>query len=652
MKSAKYEMSIDLNVLNHLGINLYSNIPAVLAEAVANSWDADATRVDIDIKSDTKVISINDDGHGMTTDAINKKFLTVGYQRRDKGEAVTKRFKRKVMGRKGIGKLSLFSIADTIEVHSIKGTQKNGFIMSLPEIKKHIKTKSAKYHPAPVDPRNIKIKKGTKIILKDFRKTVNRSEKPLRTRLSRRFSIIGTKNNFEIHVNGNPITPEDRDYYHKLEYVWHYGTLTSPNKASFTKAKAIAKRPQKSFTGWIGTADHSGALTPKDDENLNRIVLLVRGKLAQENLLDSFGEAGIYANYIMGEIHADQLDVDNEKDIATSSRQSIIEDDDRFITVKSELKKELKHIKGLWTKYRIEEGKKKAFEVKAIEKWFQKLKPDDKKKAEKLFGQINVLTVDDTTQKMELFKYGILAFESLKARGNLTALENISAATLQDFAKVFGEFDDIEATLYHQIISGRIEIVRVLENLVDENALEKVIQKHIFDHLWLLDPTWERATTTEFMETRVAKALNAITKKLTAEEKRARLDIKYQTTANKHVIIELKRASVTTNTSELHRQVEKYFNAVTKVLLDCGKANESIEIVCVVGKELSDWKNPEGRSRSQTSLASYNARVVQYQQLLSSSYQAYGEFLKKGEEANRVMDLIKNIQLEIDKSTT
>ena len=46
----KYQMTINLNVLNHLGINLYSNIPAVLSEVVANSWDADATNVDIETK--------------------------------------------------------------------------------------------------------------------------------------------------------------------------------------------------------------------------------------------------------------------------------------------------------------------------------------------------------------------------------------------------------------------------------------------------------------------------------------------------------------------------------------------------------------------------------------------------------------------------
>ena len=39
------EMKITLNALEHLGMNLYSTIPAVLSEIVANAWDADASQV-------------------------------------------------------------------------------------------------------------------------------------------------------------------------------------------------------------------------------------------------------------------------------------------------------------------------------------------------------------------------------------------------------------------------------------------------------------------------------------------------------------------------------------------------------------------------------------------------------------------------------
>lgn len=115
MPEHKFEMTVDLNVLNHLGIRLYSSIPAVVSEAVANSWDADAENVSITISENS--ISVEDDGHGMSVDDLNKKFLTVGYQRRKSGHDRTPSG-RLVFGRKGIGKLSLFSIADTIEVRT------------------------------------------------------------------------------------------------------------------------------------------------------------------------------------------------------------------------------------------------------------------------------------------------------------------------------------------------------------------------------------------------------------------------------------------------------------------------------------------------------------------------------------------------------
>mgnify|MGYP000454927280 CR=1 FL=1 len=107
----KYEMTISLQIVEHLGLNLYSNTSAVISEAVANAWDADAKTVEITLEKDC--ITIKDDGCGMDTDDINNKYLTVGYQKRHL-VPITPMLNRKVMGRKGIGKLSLLSIAETI----------------------------------------------------------------------------------------------------------------------------------------------------------------------------------------------------------------------------------------------------------------------------------------------------------------------------------------------------------------------------------------------------------------------------------------------------------------------------------------------------------------------------------------------------------
>ena len=111
-----YRMTVDLNVLDHLADGLYSSVAAVLTEAVANAWDADATTVEIIVDIGRDRISIVDNGIGMDEEAINERYLRVGYRRRQEGETTPSG--RLVMGRKGIGKLSLLSIADVIEVRS------------------------------------------------------------------------------------------------------------------------------------------------------------------------------------------------------------------------------------------------------------------------------------------------------------------------------------------------------------------------------------------------------------------------------------------------------------------------------------------------------------------------------------------------------
>ena len=58
------EMKIDLSVLEHLGMNLYSTIPAVLSEVVANAWDADAVNVKVQFDKEANQISIEDNGSG------------------------------------------------------------------------------------------------------------------------------------------------------------------------------------------------------------------------------------------------------------------------------------------------------------------------------------------------------------------------------------------------------------------------------------------------------------------------------------------------------------------------------------------------------------------------------------------------------------
>ena len=646
-----YKMTLSLNVYKHLGVGLYSNVPSVLSEVIANAWDADAEHVEILVDIENSKIAIKDDGIGMSKEDANNKYLYIGYERRKAEGKSTTAKGRKVMGRKGIGKLSLFSIAKTIEVHSkTEDGQPHGFRMSADQIEEDLKNgMEGDYKPESVPPLEGS-ERGTTILISDMKRDLAKTAKALRKRLARRFSIIGSDKRFGIAINGEPVTIQDRDYGNRLEYVWTFG-----NRNKWTPSSSVIKEyfdrgrdtdePGYEISGWIGTAETSGKLKDSDtDESLNKIIVMVRDKLALEDILRIFAEGGMYTKYIMGEIHANFLDIDEMDDISTADRQRIIEEDPRYVVLKEKVQSELRHIQNRWTDLRNDEGHRTALTIPNIREWYDGLSTDHKDAAKNLFGRINRMPIDDMDTKRQLFVAGILAFENLKLRGLLNRLETIDIGNLEALREVFIQLDDLEANAYYQITKERLEVIRKLNEHVEDNMKEKTIQKFLFDHLWLLDPSWERAAKTEVMERRVKNAFEIVFKSLSAEQNASRLDIKYTTTGNKHVIVELKRPGVSQQTHELLKQIGKYRTAVIRILDKQDRGNEPVEFVCLLNEKPSDWKDYDGAEQEHSkSLEAINARVVLYDELINNAQKAYGDYVEKQENVSRLYRLITSI---------
>ena len=653
-----YTLDIDLNVLNHLGLNLYSNVPAVLAELIANAWDADASRVYVAVKeqSEGKRIIIQDNGCGMNAKDLQEKFLTVGYQRRSPGSGdQTPGRGRPVMGRKGIGKLSVLSIAQKVYVYTKKeDTEPLAIELDVEKIQKAIETKQ-KYHPPIINvPKDINLgSAGTALVLSDLKKRVNASlDTYLRQRVARRFSVISE--DFQVFVNDAEITLNDRNYFGKLEYALVYGDFDKSNFKHDKKyvvqqeENTVDEQGQYSVRGWIGLVKESGALQEGAD-NLNKISILARGKVALEDILDSYREGGLYTKYIIGELEADFLDLTDDDDIATSSRQDFIQSDERFVQLREFVERELKYLARERAKLKDEEGVKRAAEIPAVKEWYESLQGDTKTSAQKLFGRINQIATDEDHRKT-LYKHGVLAFEHLHHKEKLNELKQLDINNLEIAVKLFSELDDIEASWYYQITEGRLDVIKKLAEHIDEDVLEKIIQEHIYNHLWLLDPSWDRATETPTLERSVTTTFEKISDQLTEEEKQGRLDIRYKKTSGKYVIIELKRGSVRTSTGTLMDQVDKYISALEKQLNEA-KESGSIEAVCLVGKELSDWETPERRQSSERSLEGKNIRVITYQQLIRDAETSYQQYLEKKEDKGRIKKILDEIET-FDGSTS
>lgn len=660
----KFTMSLSLNVLNHLGINLYSNIPAVLSEIVANSWDADASIVKLQITKDS--IIIEDNGCGMNTSDINNKFLYVGHRKREDSTSSPK-YNRKYMGRKGIGKLSMFSIAQEIDVISRKqlsdgSYEINGLRMDSQKIEKAIKNEkdsneSKYYYPDVLKVSDSEISEtGTKIILKKLKKTTTAlTAEYIKKRVSRRFGIIGAEYNFTVYVNGEEVSINDRDYFHKLSYIWYFGdeskkyvTYCNDNIThSELRPNEIECNEKKyKITGWIGSVDASGDLKDGND-NLNKIVILVRGKLGKEDILSEYSEGGLYSKYLIGEINADFFDDDEFDDMATSNRQEYRHDDERFIVLKNFIYDELKYIQRKWTELRNESGESKAKELlPVIDTWVKELKGDDKKYAKKMFGKINQIVADDD-KKREILKYSVLAFEKLKYAKHLSAIDSIDAENFEVFKDIFTGLDELEATLYYQIIKERIEVVKKFQSITDDDALEKVIQRYLFNHLWLLDPSWERVESTGYMEKNVINALGVEIDSLTPEERAGRLDLGYRQSAGKHIIIELKKADRVVKTDEVVKQVKKYHRAFTKVLTETCRCNYAFEILFIVGKPIDNDDSPSNRKLIDDILKPLNARIIYYKELIENAFKSYNEYIQANKQSQPLIDMFDQLEKSI-----
>jgi len=137
---------------------------------------------------------------------------------------------------------------------------------------------------------------------------------------------------------------------------------------------------------------------------------------------------------------------------------------------------------------------------------------------------------------------------------------------------------------------------------VADNQLEHVIRDYIAEHLWLLDPAWERATDSVQVESTLTKEFQDIERELTAAERAGRFDIKYATFAKNHIVIELKRPERPITKPELEEQGDKYYRGLRKLLNQRGRSDEQVLVVFLVGTEPLGWEDASYRQRDVDSL--------------------------------------------------
>lgn len=406
MDEKKYELKIDPRILELLGPNLYTNIYYVLAELIANAYDADAHNVYIIVNQEN--ITIEDDGRGMSySDGDIDKFLNVAaVSRTNEKDSMTPVLHRRKMGRKGVGKLAALSVSEIVKVMTNRNGEKSGFIMSR--------------HPSGNELQSIPdneivflfIKEnGTAIVMEKPQYQLHKSLEVIKKNLIKIFPLVDK--DFVIHIirdkDKASLNCSDETYASQLCTIITLGDgfkrLASlvPNEFPTIRSSLVEQRETYSVpitlknnqghsqeytlsvNGWIGAYKSvRGRKVDILDFPDNFISLYANNKMGEFNILPRVGQNKLNEVYVVGQLFVDLFEQSELPDMALSNRQGYKTDDPRYEAVikyvRDTLLANILEMRTAYTDMRNKEKKKKDLsEQLTNEEKFRKAVLDFKK---------------------------------------------------------------------------------------------------------------------------------------------------------------------------------------------------------------------------------------------------------------------------------
>ena len=138
--------------------------------------------------------------HQIIYRSVSYRFLNIGQDRRS--QYPTSPSGRKVLGRKGIGKLAVFSLAKIVDVYSVKDNQKAACRLDFDNITLHNGNPEDLSEDFDFEDKYLSNQNsGTKIVLQNIQKDVSKSLNYIINRLVRTFDV--NSEDFKIYVRKN-----------------------------------------------------------------------------------------------------------------------------------------------------------------------------------------------------------------------------------------------------------------------------------------------------------------------------------------------------------------------------------------------------------------------------------------------------------------
>lgn len=199
--------SVDTRLASLLG-ETYRSTEAAIKELVDNAWDADADNVWITLPAETSHdrIVVQDDGLGMTPEAIRREYLVIARDRRSRMGQKSAKYQRPIKGRKGIGKFAGLAVAQNMRVVSCANGWRTTLLIDRSALLDS--TQDLENIPLPLTVEKVHdAKTGTTVELSSLNPALfTPREDVLRAML---FYEYGRSKGLTIFVNGSPLSFED-----------------------------------------------------------------------------------------------------------------------------------------------------------------------------------------------------------------------------------------------------------------------------------------------------------------------------------------------------------------------------------------------------------------------------------------------------------
>lgn len=624
-----YKMPISRLTVDKLGVKLYDRVSAVIAELIANSYDADAREVFVrapmgqslatkaggSLSDKGFTIEVEDDGAGMTPGEdgqMQQFFLVIGAERRidSRRGSISPVYKRKVMGRKGVGKLAPFGICKVIEVISAggeeitrqeNGKEKRGFltshvILNYDKIIDENDKPDEAYQPdvGELDD-TLGDKTGTKIILKNFNYRRVPDIETLSRQIAQRFGI--QSENWKIVLQDNTKTSSDSDYSRTVgafdvrrmpntsisfrQDDGGQGQVVGPEDNPIDDLEAGFEHDGKFYPirGWMAYSKE-----PYKDDLMAGVRIYCRGKIASQtsvfNKRAGFTGEHNVRSYMVGELFADWLDED--EDLIQTDRRDILWSDELGAAFEA------------WGQYIVSrlgnlsrDPMRKAtldlfLETGRVDERIQESFPNDSQrdireqalKVVKMFGRaINRAEAEDAEVVGDLVDLSITLAPHVTLDEMMRDAAEQTQTPLAVLSSVLRTARIAELSSFGRIAEDRLRVIGRLETLKDEESTkEDSLQTLIEDAPWLINPEWAPVIANQSLK-RLRKEFEKYYERETGqaislsdfENPKKRPDFVLSSQEGIAQIIEIKRPGHTLKNDEMDRIV-KYHDCMESFL--------------------------------------------------------------------------------------